>query len=458
MGKRSRKRREGDEPEERPAAVEALLGPDPEPAPEAGDDGGDAPADGGREAKRRGRAGEGDEPAGPAQGPPARHPAPDGRLREVSMLVEEADYLSHLYRWTLMTGEVPRAQDWLRREDWPHPDHVIDVFGSWDKFLAHAELPSSRLLARVREAEAARKSLAAREKALEKEAGRAEDLRRQVETARRRREAAEAERDQAGSRAARAEQALGAAEERAARAEARLAERREAAAAAGPPAGDADAAAGAAAAARAEALADELESVRTHREELLRRVEELTEAADRDRRALARLSALLAEGGGGEVAAREERELPPPATVLEAVQRAAASARHLVFTADALESAADSPFRRPAEVLEALEALDGLAGRFAEGEMGMSLVQAASEAGLTYKQGVSEIARSRNPHHYTATWEGHRLDLGPHVALGSGSGAGFIARIYLHVADGTGDVPRGIYVGHVGRHLPDTTT
>jgi hypothetical protein len=94
-------------------------------------------------------------------------------------------------------------------------------------------------------------------------------------------------------------------------------------------------------------------------------------------------------------------------------------------------------------VLEALEALDALAGRFAAGEMGVSLVQAASEAGLTYKQGVSEIARSRNPHHYTATWEGHRLDLGPHVALGSGSGAGFIARIYLHVADGTGDVPRG---------------
>jgi hypothetical protein len=50
------------------------------------------------------------------------------------------------------------------------------------------------------------------------------------------------------------------------------------------------------------------------------------------------------------------------------------------------------------------------------------------------------------------------MELGPHVAIGSGSGAGFIARIYLHVADGSGDVPRGLYVGHVGRHLPDTTT
>jgi hypothetical protein len=374
------------------------------------------------------------------------------------MLVEEADYLSHLYRWTLMTGEVPRAQDWLKREDWPHPDHVIDVFGSWEKFLSHAELPSSPLLARVREAEATRRDLAAREKAIEREAGRAEDLRRQVETARRRREAAEAERDEAARRAARADRALGAAEERAARAEARLAERREAAAAAeaAPSTAGTDPRA-AAAVDRAEALADELEAVRTHREELLRRVEELTEGAERDRRALARLSALLAEGGSADRGALAEA-LPPPATVLEAVQRAADGAQHLVFAPDAFESAADSPFRRPVEVLEALDALDALAGRFAAGEMGVSLVQAASEAGLTYKQGVSEIARSRNPHHYTATWEGHRLDLGPHVALGSGSGAGFIARIYLHVADGTGDVPRGLYVGHVGRHLPDTTT
>ena len=64
----------------------------------------------------------------------------------------------------------------------------------------------------------------------------------------------------------------------------------------------------------------------------------------------------------------------------------------------------------------------------------------------------------RNWEAYAATHDGHRLQLGPHVALGSGSGAGFIARIYLHVADGGGEVPRGIYVGHVGRHLPDTTT
>ena len=49
-------------------------------------------------------------------------------------------------------------------------------------------------------------------------------------------------------------------------------------------------------------------------------------------------------------------------------------------------------------------------------------------------------------------------DLLVFLAVAAVSGAGFIARAYLHVADGSGNVPRGLYVGHVGRHLPDTTT
>jgi len=42
--------------------------------------------------------------------------------------------------------------------------------------------------------------------------------------------------------------------------------------------------------------------------------------------------------------------------VLEGVQQAAAAATDLHFTPDALDSAADSPYRRPADVLEAREA------------------------------------------------------------------------------------------------------
>ncbi len=55
----------------------------------------------------------------------------DPRLREVIAYAEEADMLYHLFRWTLLQGKVPTARDWLPREDMPHPDGVVDVFGSW---------------------------------------------------------------------------------------------------------------------------------------------------------------------------------------------------------------------------------------------------------------------------------------------------------------------------------------
>ena len=383
---------------------------------------------------------------------------PDGRLREVALLVEEADYLLALYRWILLTGEVPRAQDWLRREEWPHPDYVIDVFGSWEKFLQHAEIPTSPLLVRLREADEERRSLAAREQQAERDLARVEDLRRQVETAKRRREAADAERGELRARAERLDAQLQRAEARADAAEAHLAERRQHAEDAAGPRGEASDEWLAA----HEALLDELQAVRAHREELLRQVEELREAAAQDAKTIAGLSAALGEasaGPEGNGASAAAEAVAAPTTVAEAVQRASAQAQHLVFTDAAHETAADSPYRRPADVLDALLRLDELAGLYADPEgFGRSLGQAAEHLGLTWRQNVSELARSRKPHAYTVTHDGERLELGPHVALGSGSGAGFIARIYLHVADGSGDTPRGLYVGHVGRHLPDTTT
>ena len=171
-----------------------------------------------------------DEPAPEGAPAPAASPlASDGRLHQAQLLIEEADHLGHLYRWIVLAGEVPRAQDWLRREDWPHPDDVIHVFGSWEKFLQHAQVPESRLLARLRTAEDAARAAGAREERAERELARVEDLRRQAETARRRREAAEAERQEA---AARAERLAGQLE----RAEARAAARRGAPGRA-PPAG-----------------------------------------------------------------------------------------------------------------------------------------------------------------------------------------------------------------------------
>ena len=394
------------------------------------------------------------EPSDEAAAEQPRRALADPRLREVIAYAEEADMLYHLYRWTLLKGGVPSARDWLPREDMPHPDAVAEVFGSWQKFLDHSQLADSPLLSKMRALEEREKGLGEREKQVEREQQRAADLRRQLDVARRRREDAERERDEAAARAARAERALSDAEKRAARAEERLAERRavtaETAAAAEPPQDVSEEWL-----ATHEAALAELEAVREHREELQRRVDDLEQAAARDRQAISELSAALGDRPAAEPEAAAEEE---PKSALEAVRIAADTTEHLVFTESAFESAADSPYRRPAEILDALRKLDQLAGRFAAGQMGVSLGQAAQEIGLTWRAGVSELARTRWAKHYVVTYDGHQLDLGPHIALGSGSGAGFVARIYLHVADGGGDLPRGIYVGHVGRHLPDTTT
>jgi hypothetical protein len=148
--------------------------------------------------------------------------------------------------------------------------------------------------------------------------------------------------------------------------------------------------------------------------------------------------------------------------VLEAVERAAAEAQHLRFAPKAFETAGDSPFRRPGLVLRTLRGLDELAARYAAGDMGKSLGQAAAEHGITqWKPDIAETTRKRYEDDYSFALDGssRKLWVGPHIGLGSGSGAQFIARIYLHVSDGSDpEVPRGIIVAVVGRHLPDTTT
>jgi chemotaxis protein histidine kinase CheA len=436
MGKRAR--RKGVGPEEA-AAAEPSNGAAEEPSAEPVAVDGDAAAAG--EKGERQRAG----------GPGSLY---DPRMREVIAYAEEADMLYHLFRWTLLKGGVPAARDWLTREDMPHPDAVAEVFGSWQKFLDYSGLPDSPLLARLRALEERERGIEAREQQVEREQQRAGDLRRQLDTARRKRDEAEAERDDEARRAQQAERALSAAEARATQAEASLHERREVAETT-------------ASAAREDASEDwlaaheaalaELEAVRAHRDELTRRVAELEEAAERDRQAIAELSAALGErpAAEDEAAAAEEEA---PKSVLEAVRVAAQTCPNLVFTESAFDSAADSPYRRPEEILDALRKLDALAERYNAGQMGVSLGQAAQEAGLSWRAGVSELARTRWAKHYVVTHDGVNLDLGPHLALGSGSGAGFVARVYLHLADGNGGVPRGIYVGHVGRHLPDTTT
>ena len=379
-------------------------------------------------------------------------PAPDKKAALEAL--DSFDRLMVLYgicRWTAASGQPPEPEDWLDDKDWPQPDAVDALFGSWDDALAEAGVLDSGVAALLDRVAKAHQEMVKRGEDLERQARKLEDDAKRVPELERQVESHKARRDEADLRAREVEgerERLVAERDRA-EARAGEVERRVAELESAP---------------SSEPVVPEVEPLQRElaaaREEILRLHDELDAAraeAERDRKAIAELGALARRPDAPEEApAAEEAE---PASVLEAVERAAAGAAHLRFAPRAFETAEDSPFRRPGLILDTLRRLDELAGRYAEGDMGMSLSQAAQEVGITqWKAGVSELARTRWRDEYLVGIDGQEVELGPHVGLGSGSGAGFVARIYLHVADGNDGLPRGITVGVVGRHLPDTTT
>jgi len=395
------------------------------------------------------------------QAAPDAPPFPAGDvndLRDLYAITDRMALLYHLYRWTLLTGELPEPEDWQRRDDWPHPNWVDDVFGSWDAMLDASGVDDARLLAmydeqekKLKEARRRADDATARARLLAREESREPELRRQIDVAKRKREEAEDARAHAETEAARVCRELDAQRARAETAERRLAEGSEAPVAEDP----------ALARLRAEVAAAhrDLESMRGEQERLVSSLEAARDERDTALQALRRVRAELGARGEDVPETEPTDDVSEPASVLEAVQRAARDAEHLVFAESAYESAEESPFRHPARVYETLMRLDELAELYARPEgFGQSLGKAANDLGLNWRADVSELARGRWPEHYRFSYEGHELWMGPHVALGSGSGANNIARIYLHVADGDDGLARGLIVAAVGRKKPDTTT
>jgi hypothetical protein len=419
----------------------------------------------GKRSRRKAKNGEApvEAAAEPVEEKQDERPFPAGdvnELRDLYSITDRMALLYHLYRWTLLTGELPEPEDWQRRDDWPHPNWVEDVYGSWDAMLDASGVDDARLLGmydeqekKLKEARRRADEATARARALAREESREPELRRQVDVAKRKREEVEDARAHAEAEASRARAELEAQRERAEAAERKLAEGLEAPAAEDPEI----------ARLRAELAAArrDIDSMRGEQERLVSSLEAARDERDQARQALRRVQAEL----GARVdalpedadAAEEDGEL---GNVREAVERAARDAEHLVFAQSAFESAGESPFRHPARIYDTLMRLDELAGLYARPEgFGQSLGQAANELGLNWRGDVSELARGRWPEHYRFSHDGHDLWMGPHVALGSGSGANNIARIYLHVSDGDDDgLPRGLIIASVGRKKPDTTT
>jgi hypothetical protein len=385
--------------------------------------------------------------------------------------LDRLEIIHATWRFAGLNGFAPEPEDFDPDRGWPTAEEVEAVFGSWDKMLDESGIDDAVFGLIVEKALAAHEKLGAREKELELRAGKLEAEAKKIPELKRREEVARAKRDEADSARAAAEAARDAvarerdaAQARVTALEAEVAELRRAA----QEASDAPPAEGELLEEMERALS-EASATQQARDELHDRMERLRAEREQDRRAIAELTQLLArvdtegaEAADGTVPGAEVEETPP-ATVLEAVERAAAESQHLIFAPKAFETAGESPFRRPGLVLRTLRGLDALAGRYAAGDMGKSLGQAAAEHGITqWKPDIAETTRKRYEDDYSFFLSGPgspKLWVGPHIGLGSGSGAQFIARIYLHVSDGSDpDVPRGTIVAVVGRHLPDTTT
>ena len=349
-----------------------------------------------------------------------------------------AEIIAEMYRWTALTGAPPTEREWLRDKQWPHPDIVVDLFGSWDDAIKDAALDSYEAPPRAdADTEEMRGRLAGLERELQAERQSAE---RELRSARRTASRLEESERQARVDAQRAEEIAKAAREEAKRARAE--------AIGSAPAPDADARS--VDAAPADGLTERII-------ELEARAEHLAEENERLRRALGQVRAAMGDEDetAPEDVAPEEGE---PASVLEAVQLAADRIRHLVLLPDAFESAEDSPFRRPQLVFDALLKLDELARLYAEpGGIGDSIGSVARQLGLDWIPDTTEWGGTRG-RHYEVNWKGKKFRLGPHVRLGTGAGAGSTARIYGFFFDGDDEHGRTFVVGHVGRHLPDSTT
>src|SRR3954469_12611051 len=210
-----------------------------------------------------------------------------------------AEIIAEMFRWTALTGQPPTEREWLRDKQWPHPDVVVELFGSWADAMKDAGLDQYEAPPR---ADADTEELRARLAGLERELqGERQSAERELRAARRTASRLEESERQARVDAERAEQIARAAREEAKRA-------------------------------RAEAQPEMSPEQRPDRPtdggqdglvdriiELEATVEQLTEENERLRRALGQVREAM-----GEPQADDESSEPEdaPATVLEAVRRA----------------------------------------------------------------------------------------------------------------------------------------
>src|SRR5919198_4051804 len=104
--------------------------------------------------------------------------------------IDRLELLLAYLRWTVLTGPTPLPEDWEGSDDWPHPDAADALFGSWDGLVDSSRIEDGLLIELVDKALDAHAKLKARSeeldrrgRAMDDDAVKAAELRRQAELA-----------------------------------------------------------------------------------------------------------------------------------------------------------------------------------------------------------------------------------------------------------------------------------
>jgi hypothetical protein len=143
-----------------------------------------------------------------------------------------------------------------------------------------------------------------------------------------------------------------------------------------------------------------------------------------------------------------------PTSITEALDRLAADHPDSVVVLDqAFESARETRYRHVDRAGEAMRAIGVVAQGWHDDTLGTSFDNAFAERGFDLRA-TSPVTQGRHQNEYSRTYKGHRIMVGPHLALGDGGSTDTIFRAYWYLDEET----RQFVVGHVGRHLDDSTT
>ena len=208
-----------------------------------------------------------------------------------------------------------------------------------------------------------------------------------------------------------------------------------------------------------EEIANENDTLTRERDKARERLSELEGQLKTAQANLAAVYQYESETQEQEIVEQPHSEDPTFSSVSDAVDRAKKRfSDSLLFLESSFDSAKNSPFKRPERVYQALEAINDVCLEWREAQkkgesMGRTWVDAFSQKGFDYKDGISMTSKGKYEDDYYFIYEGQRLLFESHITEGAKQPDKCFS-IHLHRDADMGKV----VIGHIGRHLTNTNT